>query len=72
VVKAAGYLLNRTPTKMLEWKSPIESLDAYRRLSDPKPSIAHLKVYGCRAYPLIQKIPKKQKLKLRAQIGYLV
>jgi hypothetical protein len=29
-------------------------------------------VYGCRVYPLIQKIPKKQKLRPRAQIGYLV
>jgi hypothetical protein len=29
-------------------------------------------VYGCRAYPLIQKTPKKQKLRPRAQIGYLV
>jgi hypothetical protein len=72
VVKTAGYLLNRTPTRVLDWKSPIEALQARQGISDPKPSIAHLKVYGCRAYPLIQEIPRKQKLNPRAQIGYLV
>jgi hypothetical protein len=41
-------------------------------VSKPKPNIAHLRVYGCRAYPLIHEIPKKQKLRPRAQIGYLV
>jgi hypothetical protein len=39
---------------------------------NPKPNIAYLRIYSCRAYPLIHKIPKKQKLRLRAQIGYLV
>jgi hypothetical protein len=66
VVKAAGYLLNRTPTRILDWKSPIEALQSYQGLSNPIPSITHLRVYGCRAYPLIYKIPKKQKLRPRA------
>ena len=47
-------------------------LQDHRGVSKPKPNIAHLRVYGCRAYPLIHKIPKKQKLRPRAQIGYLV
>ena len=29
VVKAAGYLLNRTPIRSLKWKSPIKMLEAY-------------------------------------------
>jgi hypothetical protein len=41
-------------------------------VSKPKPNIAHLRIYGCRAYPLIHKIPKKQKLRPRAQINYLI
>jgi hypothetical protein len=45
--------------RMLEWKSPIESLDAYRRLPDPKPSIAHLKVYQ-----LVDKLPNVHKTRL--------
>jgi hypothetical protein len=72
VVKTAGYLLNRTLIRILKWKSPIKALEIYQNLPDPKPNIAHLKAYGCRAYPLIQKIPKKQKLNPRARIGYLV
>jgi transposase InsO family protein len=72
IIAAAGYLLNRTPTKQLDWKSPIQVLQDHRGVANPKPNIAHLRVYGCRAYPLIRKIPKKQKLRPRAQIGYLV
>jgi hypothetical protein len=37
-----------------------------------KPSIAHLGVYGCRAYALRPQIPKGDKLTPRALIGYLV
>jgi hypothetical protein len=38
----------------------------------PKSNIAHLRIYDCKIYPLIHKILKKQKLRPRAQIGYLV
>jgi len=40
--------------------------------NDMKPSHAHLKAYACRAYPIIHKIPKTQKVESRAHIGYLV
>jgi len=63
---AAGYLLNRTPTKALGWKTPFEI--AYQK----KPSIAHLRQYGCRAYALRPQIPRGDKLTPRALIGYLV
>lgn len=63
---AAGYLLNRTPTRSIDWKTPFEM--AYNK----KPSIAHLKLYGCRAYALRPQIPRGDKLTPRALIGYLV
>ena len=62
----AGYLLNRTPTRSISWKTPFEM--AYYK----KPSIAHLKIYGCRAYALRTQIPRGDKLTPRALIGYLV
>ena len=48
------------------------SLNIHSILKRDSSYIAHLKVYGCRAYPLIHEIPKKQKLQPRAQIGYLI
>ena len=63
---AAGYLLNRTPTRSIGWKTPLEM--AYLK----KPSVAHLKIYGCRAYALRPQIPRGDKLTPRALIGYLV
>jgi hypothetical protein len=60
------------PTRTLDWKTPIETLQACQGVPDPNPSTAHLKAYGCRAYPLIQNIQKTQKLDPRAQIGYLL
>ena len=63
---AAAYLLNRTPTRTIGWKTPFEI--AYAK----QPSIAHLRVYGCRAYALRPQIPRGDKLSPRALIGYLV
>ena len=37
-----------------------------------KPDISHLFLYGCKAYSIIHKIPKKQKLEPRASVGYLI
>jgi hypothetical protein len=42
IYMCAAYILNRTPTKTLSWKTPFEM--AYGK----KPSLAHLKIYGCR------------------------
>jgi hypothetical protein len=63
---AVAYLLNRTPTRTVGWKTPFEM--AYSK----QPSIAHLRVYGCRAYTLRPQIPRGDKLSPRALIGYLV
>ena len=72
IVLAAAYVLNRTPNRQLDWKTPLEVLQQLTNMPNPRPSIAHLRVYGARAYPLDHKIPKSEKLKPRAHIGYLV
>ena len=72
VVTATGYLLNRTPRQKYNWKTPIEILQTYLDIKDPKPKCGHIRVFGCRAYPLIQNQPKLNKLDPRCSIGYLV
>ncbi len=72
IVTAAAYILNRTPNRQLGWKTPLEVLQQQTNMQNPHPSIAHLHVYGARAYPLIHNIPKTKKLKPRAHIRYLV
>ena len=70
---AAGYLINRSPTKRLDWETPIGMLEQALNPDAPKrPNIAHLRVYGCRAYPLRYNIARTRKLEPRAHIGYLV
>jgi hypothetical protein len=66
IYMAAAYLLNRTPTRALGWKTPFEI--AYKK----KPLLAHLRAYGCRAYALRKQILRTDKLSPRALIGYLV
>lgn len=62
----AVYLINRTPTRRLEWKTPFEAV------TKSKPQHAHLHPYGCKAYALLKHIPKTQKHDPRAHVGYLV
>lgn len=71
-ISAAGYLLNRTPRQKYSWKSPLERLQAYLGITDPQPKVQHIRIYGCRAYPLIQNQLKLNKLGPRTSIGYLV
>lgn len=66
VAQTAGYLLNRTPTKQLGWKTP------YEVATKSQPTVSHLHVFGCKAYPLINNIPRKKKVQPRAHIGYLL
>ena len=70
--KAAAYLLNWTPSKGLGWKTPFEKIQLAMGIAPPKPNIGHLRVYGCRAYPLKYDIPRLNKLAPRAHVGYLV
>jgi hypothetical protein len=66
VVKATGYISNRTPVQKLGWQTSFEAI------TKVKPHFAHLNVYGCKAYPLNHKIPRRSKLDPRAHIGHLV
>jgi hypothetical protein len=72
IVPVAAYILNRTPNWQLDWKTPLEVLHQLVEIPHSPPSVVHLRVYRARAYPLVHKILKSEKLKLRAHIGYLV
>lgn len=65
-VQAAVYIFNRTPSRRLGWRTPFELLHG------KKPNVSHLRMYGCKAYALDKHIPRTEKLKERALVGYLV
>jgi len=46
-VEHATHVYNRTPLHHHEWRTPIQLLNGER------PSIAHLRVFGCGAYVFI-------------------
>lgn len=66
LVVTVGYLMNRTPSKKLFWKTPFECVYNY------KPLYSHLDVIGSKVYSLKKNIPKLDRLLSRAHIGYLV
>ena len=66
VVGCAAYIANRTPIRQLGWKTPFEIVN------NSKPSYAHLREYGCRAYALNKSIPHSKKLDSRAHLGHLI
>lgn len=68
LVHSAVYLLNRTPTRGLNWLTPFE------KYTGKKPDISNLKIIGCRAFVHIprQKRLASEKLAERAWIGYLI
>lgn len=66
IIGAAAYLTNRTPTERIQWRTPTELLYKFR------PKLAHLRVYGCKAYVRIPNIPRTMKLAARGVVGYLV
>ena len=55
VIMCAVYVLNKCPTKALQSITPYEAWHAR------KPSVAHLRVFGCLAYALV---PEQQRRKL--------
>ena len=52
-VKATRYLVNRTPSNQLNWKTLLEILQVAIGISNPCLSIIHLHIYSCYAYPVI-------------------
>jgi hypothetical protein len=82
IIGAAVYLLNRTPTRIHKWISPLECFhtELARLRGTPrirrKPNQAHLKVYGCKAFAMTKQAQLNEKrlerFKPKAWIGYLV
>uniref|UniRef100_A0A093ULP4 Retrovirus-related Pol polyprotein from transposon TNT 1-94 n=1 Tax=Talaromyces marneffei PM1 TaxID=1077442 RepID=A0A093ULP4_TALMA len=82
IVRAAVYLYNQTPRYASNWKTPYDRFTTHAAwknrivIENQKPQLAHLKVYGCKAYALTTEYMKKenrrQRFNPRAWIGYLV
>ncbi|KAJ3454408.1 hypothetical protein MRS44_018302 [Fusarium solani] len=82
--KTAVYLHNRSPQQSNNWKTPFQQLHNWLKDNNrdtgyinQQPDVAHLKAYGCRAYPLTreaQQGTQKRALKTaaHAEVGYLV
>jgi hypothetical protein len=75
--KTAVYIQNRIPHCSIKWQSLYEALAAY--LGDntlywlqAKPDLSNIRIFGCKAYVRINKLPRLAKLALYAAIGYLV
>ncbi len=66
IFKSIDYLNNRTLRRALAWKTFFEAL------TKKKSNLTHLQSYECRAYFLKNIISRKNRLKSRAFIDYLV
>ncbi len=66
IFKSINYLNNRTLKKALTWKTLFEAL------TKKKSNLTHIQSYECRAYFLKNIISRKNRLKSRAFIDYLV
>ncbi|KAK2770917.1 reverse transcriptase domain protein [Colletotrichum kahawae] len=82
IVLAAVYLANRNPRKKNDWQTPEGKINSWLNKQSwtthqrsETPQLAHLKRYGCRAYPLTTSYKKGEnkshKTDPRAHIGYL-
>ena len=72
LVRTGARLLNRSPVRQLNWRTPIEVL--YRALNNSVriPTLFYARVPGCKVYARIPNIPKLKKMDPRAHIGYLL
>lgn len=75
--KTAIYIQNRIPHRSIGWQSPHEALATYLGENAPhwlqaKPDLSNMRIFGCKAYIRINKLPRLAKLAPRAAIGYLV
>ena len=66
IYQAAGFIMNRTPMKKHNWKTP------YEMIIQKKPNLSHMHIYGSKAFPLDKSIPRNMKLQERAHIGFLL
>ena len=68
----AVYLLNRLPTKSLDWKTPMEKLYEMCGYLNVKPYADHFRGYGCLSYVYDRKDPAGDKIRPRAIQRWLV
>ena len=66
LIRTAAYVLNRTPTEALNWRTPYEVVWGI------KPKVQHMRPIGCRAYVLNRSLKRADKLESRALIRHLV
>ncbi|KGQ01639.1 hypothetical protein PAAG_11622 [Paracoccidioides lutzii Pb01] len=87
IVRAAVHLLNLTPKRLLNWKTPndfatsSDLAETFKRqrdgieVTEKKPYLSHLKVYRCEVFALTTEYVKKQyhvhQLNPKAFLGYL-
>ena len=75
IFESIVLITNRTATTHLEGKTPFEALtDEFYPDDDNRPSVAHLRVLGCKTYVQIPKEKRvtSEKVKARAEVGILV
>jgi len=65
-ILAAAYIRNRLPLQALDGKTPHEAWYGQ------KPSIQHLRKWGCKAYRHINKKTGRKKLHKKSMMGFLV
>jgi hypothetical protein len=67
-VKTAVFIHNRTPTRIQQWKTPIE------KFLGKQPDASYFQVFGCKAMVHIHKDIRKNKLDAKARptifLGY--
>jgi hypothetical protein len=61
--RTAAYILNRTPTEALGWKTP------YEVVWGRKPLVAHMRPIGCRAYVYNRDLRAADKLESRTLLA---
>ena len=62
-VYAATYLLNRSPTTTINWKTPFEMWNG------KKPTLKHIRIFGCFAHALV---PYERRTKLEPKSVHLI
>lgn len=71
---AAGYLIEPSPTRSLDWQRPVGAFLSLKKGTEFKIPLHHLKAYGCKAYVHKPTATTRQldRLDPKAHIGYLV
>lgn len=74
VYMAAGYLIEPSPTRSLDWQRPVGAFLSLKKGTEFKIPLHHLKAYGCKAYVHKPTATTRQldRLDPKAHIGYLV